>query len=63
MQQAVRRASDLALRTYVGFIFAHNARSLALFRKFGFEQWAHLPRVAVLDGVERDLLIVGRRLP
>jgi phosphinothricin acetyltransferase len=38
------------------------ARSLALFRKFGFEQWAHLPRVAVLDGVERDLLILGRRL-
>lgn len=63
MEQAVDRASDLALRTYLGFIFAHNARSLALFRKFGFARWAHLPRVAVLDGVERDLVIVGRRLP
>lgn len=62
LQQALDRADALALRTYLGFIFAHNARSLALFRKFGFEQWAHLPRVAVLDGIERDLLIFGRRL-
>jgi phosphinothricin acetyltransferase len=28
----------------------------------GLAQWAHLPRVAVLDGVERDLIIVGRRV-
>lgn len=62
MQRACDRAADLAVRTYLGFIFAHNARSLALFRKFAFEQWAHLPRVAVLDGVERDLLIFGWRL-
>ena len=62
LQQALGRAAALALRTYVGFVFAHNNRSLALFRKFGFEQWAHLPRVAVLDGVERDLLILGRRI-
>ena len=62
IQHALDRAADLALRTYLGFIFAHNARSLALFRKFGFEQWAHLPRVAVLDGIERDLVIVGKRL-
>lgn len=63
LQAAVERAERLSLRTYLGFIFAHNERSLALFRKFGFEQWAHLPRVAVLDGIERDLLILGRRLP
>ncbi|HKY50880.1 MAG TPA: GNAT family N-acetyltransferase [Candidatus Limnocylindria bacterium] len=62
LEHAVARAAALGLKTYLGFIFAHNAQSLALFRKFGFEQWAHLPRVAVLDGVERDLLILGRRL-
>lgn len=62
MEHALARASALGLRTLLGFIFAHNARSVALFRKFGFEQWAHLPRVAVLDGVERDLLILGKRL-
>jgi L-amino acid N-acyltransferase YncA len=62
LQRAIDRAADLAVRTYLGFIFAHNARSLALFRTFGFEQWAHLPSVAVLDGVERDLLILGKRV-
>jgi L-amino acid N-acyltransferase YncA len=62
MQHALARASDLGLKTFLGFIFAHNARSIALFRKFGFEQWAHLPRVAVLDSIERDLIILGRRL-
>jgi len=62
MQHALARAPGLGLKTLLGFIFAHNPRSVALFRKFGFEQWAHLPRVASLDGVERDLLILGRRV-
>ena len=62
MKHALARAPALGLSTYLGFIFAHNERSVSLFRKFGFSQWGHLPRVAVLDGVERDLLIFGRRL-
>jgi phosphinothricin acetyltransferase len=59
---AFARAESLGLKTFLGFVFAHNERSVALCRKFGFEQWGHLPRVARLDGVERDLLILGRRL-
>jgi phosphinothricin acetyltransferase len=59
--QALAHASGLGVDTLLGFIFGHNAPSLALFRKLGFEQWGLLPRVAVLDGVERDLIIVGRR--
>jgi len=46
----------------VGFVFAHNAPSVALFEGLRFARWGHLPRVARLDGVERDLLILGRRL-
>ncbi len=61
--EAIRRAPSLELRTLLGFIFGHNRPSLELFRGFGFETWATLPRVAELDGVERDLLIVGRRVP
>ena len=60
--EAIRRAPEFGLKTLLGFIFGHNEPSLALFRSFGFEMWAHLPRVADLDGVERDLLILGRRL-
>jgi len=62
LARALERAPALGLTTLVGFIFAHNAASVALFERHGFTRWGHLPRVARLDGVERDLLIVGRRL-
>jgi phosphinothricin acetyltransferase len=31
-------------------------------RKLGFEQWGLLPQVAELDGIKRDLVILGLRL-
>jgi L-amino acid N-acyltransferase YncA len=62
MQHAFARAPALGLSTLLGFVFAHNERSVRLCEKFGFEQWGHLPCVAVLDGIERDLLILGRRI-
>ncbi|MGB3240335.1 MAG: N-acetyltransferase family protein [Geitlerinemataceae cyanobacterium] len=60
--RAIGRSSDLGLNTLVGFIFAHNAPSLRLFEKCGFQEWGYLPRVAELDGIERDLIIMGRRI-
>jgi len=59
--EAIARAPACEVRTLLGFIWAHNEPSLRLFEKSGFGRWAHLPRVAVLDGIERDLIIVGRR--
>jgi phosphinothricin acetyltransferase len=62
LQVAVERAPALGIDTLLGFIFGHNEASLRLFQRFEFETWGTLPRVAVLDGVERDLVILGRRL-
>jgi phosphinothricin acetyltransferase len=62
LTDAIGRAPKLGLRTLLGFIFGHNAPSLALFEGFGFQRWARLPRVAELDGLERDLIIVGLRV-
>ena len=59
---AVARAPSLGLHTLLGYIFGHNEPSLRLFETHAFARWAHLPRVAVLDGVARDLIIVGRRV-
>lgn len=59
---AIDHAPALQVDTLLGFIFGHNLPSLALFDKFGFERWGLLPGVALLDGVERDLAIVGRRV-
>ena len=62
LSTAVDAAPGFGIETLLGFIFDHNEPSLGLFRSFGFEQWAHLPRVAKLDDNERGVIIVGRRL-
>ena len=60
--QAIAAAPGIAVHTLLGFIFGHNQASLQLFDHFGFARWAALPGVATLDGVERDLIIVGKRV-
>lgn len=62
IRKAIEESPRLGINTLLGFVFGHNEPSLALLRKFGFEVWGHLPKVAVLDGVERDLVISGRRV-
>lgn len=62
LTQTFAQAPGLGIDTFLGFIFGHNLTSLALFDKFGFARWGELPKVARLDGVERDLVIVGRRV-
>ncbi|SMC29972.1 phosphinothricin acetyltransferase [Andreprevotia lacus DSM 23236] len=62
LEAAIVAAPGLQIDTLLGFIFGHNQPSLNLFAQYGFVRWGELPRVAVLDGIERDLVIVGRRL-
>ncbi|MEH7417556.1 N-acetyltransferase family protein [Neobacillus drentensis] len=62
IQRALDECPRLGIKTMLGFIFGHNEPSLRLFSSFGFEKWAHFPNVAELDGVERDLLILGKRV-
>jgi len=62
MRRAIARAPALGLKSLVGLVWGHNEPSLRLMAKHGFETWGHLPRVALLHGVERDLIIVGRRV-
>jgi len=62
LQEAIDFAPQVDVHTVLGFIFGHNKPSLSLFEKFGFETWANLPRVANLDGIERDLIILGKRV-
>ena len=62
LQRALAAAPGLAVHTVLGFIFGHNEASRRLFRAEGFSDWGVLPAVASLDGVERDLVIMGRRL-
>ena len=62
LEVAISRAPELGLKTLTGGVFGHNEPSIRLFEGFGFERWARYPRVAELDGVERDLVVLGLRL-
>ncbi|MDZ7990702.1 MAG: N-acetyltransferase family protein [Nostoc sp. EfeVER01] len=62
LAQAINESPSLGIKSLVCFIFAHNQPSLKLFETFGFERWGHLPNIAELDSVERDLVIMGLRI-
>ncbi|WEK70668.1 MAG: GNAT family N-acetyltransferase [Candidatus Chryseobacterium colombiense] len=62
LQYCIDNAGKLGIKTLLGFIFLHNEPSLKLFRYFGFEDWGILPDVAVLDGIDRTLVILGKRI-
>ncbi|MGH8100131.1 MAG: GNAT family N-acetyltransferase, partial [Chthoniobacterales bacterium] len=63
LEEAIRRAPALGVTAMVGLIFGHNEPSLALFHRLGFRRWGFLPAVAQVDGIERNLAIVGRHCP
>ncbi len=62
LTEAIIFAPQIGVHTLLGFVFGHNVPSLALFERFGFARWATMPGVATLDGVERDLIILGKRV-
>jgi phosphinothricin acetyltransferase len=65
-RQLLRHALDgcprLGVTTMLAFTFAHNTPSVALFTRSGFTTWGELPGVARLDGIRRNVLILGRAL-
>ena len=62
-QMVAHLAADcpmLGIQRLVAFVFGHNEVSLRLFERAGFERWGRLPGIAELDGLERDLVILGK---
>jgi len=62
LDRAISGCHTLGIKTLLGFVFGHNQPSLRLLNKFGFEQWGMLPGACELDGVERDVVIMGRKV-
>src|SRR5947209_5012733 len=62
LERAIARGPQLGLSSLLALVFAHNEASVGLFAKHSFQSWGRLPRIARLDGVERDVLILGRRV-
>lgn len=62
LSKAIQESPKLDLKVLLGFIFAHNQPSIKLFTNYGFQEWGYLPQVAELEGIERDLIIMGRKI-
>jgi phosphinothricin acetyltransferase len=62
IEGAIRRAPELGIETITAGAFAHNDPSVKLFEGFGFEKWARFPEVAELDGLKRDLVVLGSKV-
>lgn len=62
LEHAIQSSASLHIKTIVGYIFSHNEPSIKLFEAFGFEVWGVLPNIALLDGIQRSVTIVGKRI-
>ncbi len=62
LQKAIAECPKLGIKTLLAFVFGHNTPSIKLFTKHKFTRWGFLPQVAEIERVERDLLILGRRI-
>ena len=62
LAQAIAHAPAIAVDRLIGFVYGHNHPSLELFARFGFVKWGDLPGVTLLDDIERDVIILGRRV-
>jgi len=62
LKHALKQAPTLEISTVLAFIFAHNLPSIRLFLEEGFQEWGNFPDIAVLDGIHRSLIVLGRKV-
>lgn len=62
IQQIEQFAQQAGIKAILSYVFGHNIPSINLFQKVHYIQWGFFPKVAELDGIERDLVILGKRL-
>jgi L-amino acid N-acyltransferase YncA len=59
---SIQKAKAFGTKVLMAYIFTHNEPSIKLFHHFGFEDWGLLPNIAEMDGIERSVTIVGKRI-
>jgi len=62
VSHALSDCSRLGIETLVAILLESNLASIGLLRKFGFEEWGRLPKIAEIDGNRYDHLYMGRRV-
>ncbi len=62
VKHTIEQAQTRSIKVLFGILFETNRGSVALLKKFGFEQWAYLPDVADIEGELVSHLYYGRKL-
>ena len=62
LHYAIEICPTLKIKTLFAILLDGNQGSANLLKKFGFEKWGHMPRVAEFDGVEVGHLYYGLRI-
>ena len=62
LKYAIDMCPMLEIKTLFAILLDVNEGSVEILKKFGFEEWGHLPKVADLDGVEMGHLYYGLRI-
>jgi len=62
MKFALSQAPELGFKTLIAILLEPNTASIVLLKKFGFELWGDMPRLAEIDGGEYNHQYYGLRI-
>lgn len=62
LEAALKKAPAVGIHNLFAILLETNVASVGLLEKFGFEQWALLPQVAVIDDREVGHVYYGKRV-
>ena len=63
VRHAIAACPDLRIKNLFAIVLEHNASSIRILEKAGFEKWGFLPRVADFEGEECGHYYFGMRIP
>ena len=62
MAHAIELAPDYSFSVIIAILLSHNYPSIALLKKFGFEEWGRMPGIAIIDDTVSDHLYYGLKV-
>jgi len=62
LRDCIERCPGSGIKNVFAILLENNGASIALLKSFGFEQWAHLPEIAKIDGNEVGQVYFGRKV-
>ena len=62
LKKMIEKCPNFGVENLIGLVFGHNNKSIKPAEKFGFEEWGFLPEVTEMDGIRRDVVILGLKV-